>query len=491
MSRLLRRVASRLAFRFTAVVACGLACVITGLGLRIVVNEEQDLRTAVQNEMLLLTRSVEVAFENALRDRQLADVKAILTALEAIDPRTDLHVIGPKGQIVAQSHGALPLIEVPNDSKVHFRMRPGGEVAATHVELEGPVAGIDGLVLTRPLDDLRADLHRTRVQVAWTVLASILVVTLLLLFVSRRFVELPLARMVDAMRRFRVDRTLTLEGPFTTDEVGDALREFSALATELRAAKESLDREQDERARLELHLQQLDKLATVGQLSASLAHEVGSPLQVLEGRLKSLERSVLNDERAHRMLTIALEQTQRITRVVAQLLAFARPSPAVLREVDPRVATRSVVELLEGEARRRGVRIELDLERAQRRVTVDPDHIAQLVLNLVRNALHAAAEGTSIVVTLEPLSKVTGGLRLIVKDKGLGMSDETKSQIFEPFFTTRGESGGTGLGLVVVRSLAHRYNGEVTVSSEEGQGSTFVVDLPILNVSTPPDRIHA
>jgi signal transduction histidine kinase len=490
MGRILRRVSARIALRLTLVVACGLACAMSVIGIRILVTEEQDLRAAVTSEMLLLTRSVEVAFENALRDRQLADVQETLSALESIDPRIDLYVVGPRGAIVAQSEGAKPLVQIPSDGQVHFRRREGEELAATHVALQGPLPGIEGLVVARPLDDMEADLGHTRSQVILTLLVSILASTLLLLFVSRRFVELPLGRMVEAMRRFREDGTLSLRGPFAQDEVGTALQEFARLATELQDARARIEEEQVRRAALEGHLQKLDKLATVGQLSAGLAHEVGSPLQVLEGRLKSLERKIGGDESARRVLAIALEQTQRITRVVKQLLSFARPAPAAVRETDAAEATRSVLEFLELEARRRGVKIEAVLEAAPRSVMVDPDHIAQLVLNLVRNALEATPSEGRIQVRIEGSPNASEGFRILVEDSGRGMSEDTQSRIFEPFFTTRDASGGTGLGLAVVRSLAHRYGGQVSVRSELGRGSTFVVDLPTRHALAPAEDAH-
>jgi signal transduction histidine kinase len=299
------------------------------------------------------------------------------------------------------------------------------------------------------------------------------------LFVSRRFFERPLARMVSAMHQFQTNGTIEALGPFTDDEVGTALREFSNLANELHEARTRLDREQEERAALEGHLQRLDKLATVGQLSAGLAHEVGSPLQVLEGRLKSLDRRFKGDEEVQRVLGIALEQTQRITRVVTQLLSFARPAASAIRPTDPAHATRSVLEFLEIEARRRGVALEASLDRAPRAVMVDPDHVSQIVLNLVRNALEATAPGGRIKVSVEPSSQAAEGFRISVEDTGRGMSEETKGRIFEPFFTTRDTTGGTGLGLAVVRALAHRYGGEVSVTSEPERGALFVVDLPM------------
>jgi signal transduction histidine kinase len=490
MSRILRRLSARLALRLTAVVAGGLACVISVIGLRILVTEEQDLRAAVTNEMLLLTRSVEVAFENALRDRQLADVQETLTALEATVPRIDLYVVGPHEEIIAQSDGAKPLVQIPSDGEVHFRTRGDEPLAATHVALQGPIPSVEGLVVARPLDDMQEDLGHTRAQVILTGLASIIASTLLLLFVSRRFVERPLAQMVDAMRRFREDGSTSLQGPFAEDEVGRALEEFSRLATQLREARARIEAEQDQRAALEGHLQRLDKLATVGQLSAGLAHEVGSPLQVLEGRLKSLEKKLVADENAQRVLGIALEQTQRITRVVKQLLSFARPAAIVVREIDPAQATRSVLDFLDLEARRRGVKLEAALDAAPAKVMVDPDHIAQLVLNLVRNALEATPAEGRIRVRLERSPASSQGLRMIVEDNGRGMSEETQSKIFEPFFTTRDATGGTGLGLAVVRSLAHRYGGQVAVRSSLGHGATFTVDLPTVHAPASEEMVH-
>jgi signal transduction histidine kinase len=479
VGHILRLLERRLALRLTAVVACGLACVLSLIGARILVREERELRLAVTNEMLLLTRSVEVAFENALRDRQLADVRETLAALEAIDPRIDLYVIDPGGGIVAQSQGAKPLPEIPPDGEVHFRARGEERLAVTHVALQGPVPGVEGLLVARPLDDMEADLANTRMQVVFTGLVSLLATTFSLLFVSRFFFERPLARMVDAMREFQTEGTHSLREPFSSDEVGTALREFSNLARELHEARCRLDREQEERAALEEHLQKLDKLATVGQLSAGLAHEVGSPLQVLEGRLKSLERRLTGDADAMRVLAIALEQTGRITRVVTQLLSFARPAPAAARETDPAQPTRAVVDFLEVEARRRGVAVEVSFQQAPRRVMVDPDHISQIVLNLVRNALEATPAGGRIKVALEPSSGSSRGVRILVTDTGRGMSEETQRRIFEPFFTTRDASGGTGLGLAVVRSLAHRYGGDVSVVSGPARGAMFVVELPI------------
>jgi signal transduction histidine kinase len=445
-----------------------------------VVIEERDLRAAVVTEMLLLTRSVEVGFEHAIRDRQLEDVQETLSELEAIDPRIDIYVVGPAQRIVARSRGAGLPPNVPADGNVHFVGDEERGVAATRVTLQGPLPGIDGLVVARPLDDLAEDLNHTRLQVWLTVLASIGASALLLFFVSRTFVEQPLSAMVRAMRDFRRGQTVELRGPFRDDEVGHALREFASLVEELRSARVRIDREREARAVLELNLLKLDKLATVGQLSAGLAHEVGSPLQVLEGRLSSLRRDLAGQDKAQRVLGIALEQTQRITRVVSQLLTFARPAPSSVRSIAPAHSAQAVVDFLEFEAKRRGVRVITHFETAPREVLLDPDHVSQIVLNLLRNALEATPSGGSIELAIEAQTiEQVQHLAISVRDSGRGIALTQQEHIFEPFFTTREGRGGTGLGLAVVRALAARYGGTIAVISELGEGASFRVLIPI------------
>jgi signal transduction histidine kinase len=478
---MLRLLNTKIALRLTVTVGLGLAVVISLVGMRIVLNEDHDLREAVRAEMLLLSRSVEIAFENAIRDKQLADVEETLEALEAIDGRIDIYVLGTSGRVVAQSKGQAHPPEVPRDGLVHFANAHGHELAVTHTALQGAIEGIDALVVVRPLDDMREDLSDTRAQVLITVLCSIAASALILFFGSRRFVGQPLEAMVQAMRRFRHDMSVELHGPYAPDEVGTALREFTALAEELRDARGHIEREQQARAELERHLLRADKLAVVGQLSAGLAHEVGSPLQVLGGRLQALKRELGGDEKAQRLLGIAIEQTDRITRVVQQLLSFGRPAPAMVRLVDPKPYVRDVVELLGLEAKRHGQSIEADFERAPAAVMVDPDHLSQIVLNLVRNALEASTNdnGHVRVVLEQERSEAGDVLALCVEDNGYGLDEAQKAKMFEPFFTTRGDRGGTGLGLAVVRTLAERYGGKAHVRSSTGKGTRVTVEIPI------------
>jgi signal transduction histidine kinase len=348
-----------------------------------------------------------------------------------------------------------------------------------HVALVVPVSGYTGLIVTRPLETMVEDLAHTRLQVLATVLATIAASSVLVMVIFRRSVERPLARMTHAMRHFREAGQSELQEPFADDEMGEALREFAALASELREARQKLDREQEERAVLDQHLEQLDRLATVGQLSARVAHEIGSPLQVLEGRLSALQRELRGQPPAMRLVEIALEQTQRITRVVSQLLHVARPAAATSFECDPARAAVTIAEFLEFEAKRRGVKLSVDVTRAPARIAVEADHVSQVVLNLLRNALEATPRGGEVQLSVAgELDRGGDPLRIVVQDNGRGMNADERERAFEPFFTTRAESGGTGLGLAIVRSFARRYGGSVGVTSSPGAGARFEVIIP-------------
>jgi signal transduction histidine kinase len=242
----------------------------------------------------------------------------------------------------------------------------------------------------------------------------------------------------------------------------------------LAEARQRIDHETEARLRLERGLQGIDKMVTIGQLSAGLAHEIGSPLQVLSARGSALATRSADPE-TRRQAEILVEQTARITRIVDQLLSFGRRRPPVIAPRDLARPVRTVLELLDGEARRRGVALELAVDDGDHTIEADEDQLQQIVLNLVRNALAATPSGGRITVRIEAAPGLAQ-VRLIVRDTGPGIPPELQGRLFEPFFTTRASEGGTGLGLAVVRAIVTDHGGTITASSEHG--AEFIVSFP-------------
>lgn len=484
---MLRRLS--LSSRLTLALSASALLLLGGGGFWQVSAEESDLRRAVERELRLLGRSLQVAFENALRDRQPEDVEETLRELERIDPAVDIFVYERNGRLLAASTGAVepPGGDAPAPrSEVRFRT----ELERPVVELRLPLRIVAGqppatLVLTQPLRGMNADLAATRERVILSTGAFVLVVLLVTLAASRYWVSRPLGRMVERMRRVRAgDLSPPARGARPAgDEVGATLDEFDALVRDLAETRTRLEAQEERRRQLELALREVDKLATVGQLAAGLAHEVGSPLQILDGRIAGLAAKADDPAETRRLARILGEQTQRITRIVSRLtdLARRRVAPARWVEVAPPVGT--VVELLGGEARRRGVELTLEVPGPVPRVHGDPDSLQQVALNLLRNALEATPAGGRITVRIErgELERAGGGTapsaRIEVRDTGRGMDAEALERAFEAFFTTRAPEG-SGLGLAVVKGIVDDHGGRIRAESELGRGTRFVVDLP-------------
>lgn len=451
--------------------------------------EERDLRSAVERDLRFLGRALQVAFENALRDRQSEDVEETLRELERLDPEVDVFVYDAAGAQIAASTAAVdrPRWISRRPDRMELEFVPASDPRA--VELMVPLRitrdeRAATLVVVRPLDAMRADLEATRERVLISVAGFVLVVALLSMLLARHYVSTPLARMNAQMARVRAGDLSPAVHPARDDEVGRTLQEFGSLVRDLGEARSRLDAEAEARRRLEDALRELDKLATVGQLAAGLAHEIGSPLQILEGRIAALETKADDPSETRRIARILLEQTRRITRIVMRLTDVARRRTGRVAPLDVGPPVRAVVELLEGEARRRGVKLTIDESPRLPSIHSHGDSLQQLALNLLRNALEATERGGRVELRLAPASlegpegAPREAVRIEVVDTGRGMDEETRARALEPLFTTRASAGGTGLGLAVVKGIVDEHRGRIEIQSEVGRGTAVRVDLP-------------
>jgi signal transduction histidine kinase len=340
---------------------------------------------------------------------------------------------------------------------------------------------IGAIVVARVIDDLRADLARTRWRLIAVVVALVAVTLAAGVLLGTAYITRPLATVLDGISHVRAGDFRSAVPLAHRDEIGALVDEFNAMVAALADARQRIDHETEARLRLERGLQGIDKMVTIGQLSAGLAHEIGSPLQVLSARASALATRSADPE-TRRQAEILVEQTARITRIVDQLLSFGRRRPAVIAPRDLARPVRTVLELLDGEARRRGAALELAVDGGDHTIDADEDQLQQIVLNLVRNALAATPAGGRITVRIEAATE-PAGVRLIVRDTGPGIPAELQDRLFEPFFTTRASEGGTGLGLAVVRAIVTEHGGTITARSD--RGAEFVVHFPARRPEVP------
>jgi two-component system, NtrC family, sensor kinase len=270
------------------------------------------------------------------------------------------------------------------------------------------------------------------------------------------------------------------------DELGELSSEMNGMADRLEAGRKALAEETAERLRALNQLRHADRLATVGKLASGVAHELGTPLNVVLGRAKMIRtRADLPDD-ARRNAGIVEEQVERMSHIIRQLLDFARAGEAQHKQVDLSEVTRAVHTMLGPMAEKRGASLVLELPERPPAVSGDPAQLEQVLTNLVVNALQATTGPGQVTMRLAerrvvpPESRVAQEHALLeVEDQGAGMPEHVVTRVFEPFFTTKGVGEGTGLGLSVAYGMVRDHGGFMQVESEPGRGSRFSVFLPL------------
>ncbi|MBM4368044.1 MAG: HAMP domain-containing histidine kinase [Deltaproteobacteria bacterium] len=457
-------------------------------GTLLVREERRDLRASAERELTFLGTSLRVGVENAMRDRQPADVEEATLRLEGIDTEVDVFVYDLQGAPVVAPTGApagslresLTALVRAAERALETRVRYFPEASPTRLLLATPLLTDDGelvgaLAISRPLDDVNEDLLATAGSTAAAVGIFVLLAMGLGIWIGETRLARPLTRLAAAMRRVQGGDLRVPVPESGDDELVAVAREFNRMMEDLRAAQAEAAREAEARREATRSLEAADRLVTVGQLSAAVAHEIGSPLQVVLGRARSLAERPDEPERVRRAAEAMVREGERITRIVEQLLVLTRRRPARREPVDVRAIAAEVLGLLEVESRRR--RVTLVLAAGDPCVACcDPDQMRQLVLNLGRNALAAVAEGGRVDVTV---GRTEDAATLVVADDGEGIAPELRERVFDPLFTTRADRGGTGLGLAVVRGIVLEHGGSVHVESGLGEGARFTVVLPV------------
>lgn len=319
--------------------------------------------------------------------------------------------------------------------------------------------------------------ERIRVEPRWYLGAYALYGNLLIPLISehysgnpaqaeRAFGALAKVLMLDAqlaMEAYIVKREEELE--FLTAELAEQSRDLERSYLKQRHTL----RETAERARA------AEQLAAVGTLVAGLAHEIGTPMGVIQGHAEMLESSV-EDQRGRWRLQTIRDQIDRISQIIQTLLNMARPQPAQLTEVELRRVITTCLDFVQDRLSRRGIQASVELP-FEATLEGDPQKLQQVFLNLFLNAADAMPQGGTLRVEMRP-SESEPGVELEISDDGDGMSREVLDRIFEPFYSTKPAGGGSGLGLVVVNSIVDAHGGSIEVESQPGEGTRFRLRLP-------------
>lgn len=311
--------------------------------------------------------------------------------------------------------------------------------------------------------------------------ALVAIMAVLALALGAWFIGRPVQRLVEKARRVAVG---DFGGPLPLgrrDELGDLASEMNDMSEKLGQATERIDRETRARIAAIEQLRRADRLMTVGKLASGIAHELGTPLNVVMARAKMIETGEVEGAAVSENAHTIVGQSQKMADIIRQLLGFARARASEKAPRDLAEIARQVLGLLSPLAEKRGVRLSLESEAGPAIAEVDAGQMEQVVSNIVVNAIQAMPGGGRVVVTTGRAPPGDDGRQhafIAVKDDGVGIPPEVKEQLFLPFVTTKGVGEGTGLGLWVAHGIVLDHGGRIEVESEPGKGSTFTVLLP-------------
>ncbi len=297
-------------------------------------------------------------------------------------------------------------------------------------------------------------------------LISFILVTITLLIMFNTLVVSRLDRLSKAMKSFPETEPNQLLIPYGNDEIGTLGEHFSELCNRLVLYQTEIDKTRQQTLFNE-------KMASMGILSAGIAHEVNNPLGGMLNCVKSMRENPEDQEMRERYLPLLDKGLKRIEHTMRQLLNFGRQEPLQLRKINVESLLSECLELLSYKLK--GVQI-IQHNTIDHDCYVDAEALKQIFVNLGLNAIQAMPDGGTLSIG----SAINHQQLLFTfKDTGTGISDEVLSHIFDPFFTTKDVGVGTGLGLSVTYSLIGKMNGTVAVASEIGIGTTFTVTLPL------------
>lgn len=459
--------------------------------------ESKELLSVFESNYALLARSLEVASEHALRDGETADLVKLIGAMEALDDEFEVYIFSPELEVLFSTliAGEVDPVLVRTASRTfeqqeiqRFTLGVGREqdaVRTATLDIDDELEAV--LVLRKSMGVLVEDLARTRSH-AWEVALFLALASLLVSMAALQLrVRIPLRALRQRMGAIQDVNDRAALYRLSSSMMGNDMRSlaetFEALMERMNDARGELISLHRQRGELSTRLAERDGRARMAQFASELAHEIGSPLQIIVGRAVQLESRADRPEDVLRNATIVLEACERIQRSVEASLraAYQQPDDEAIVPIGERVA--QLAALVAPADQGVEVVVSPDLLMAEFRVHIDADAFDQILRNLLTNAVEACAQtGGRVFISQESDEQSRW---LVIRDEGGGIPDSLHAAVWKPWVTTRESGTGHGFGLPIVDRLCRDFGLSLRFESTLGEGTVVRVGIPLERLVSP------
>ncbi len=462
--------------------------------------ERTHLTEGTRQSAQLLLNTIEKSIFHSMRLGNSAEVQAILEMVGGSEGLDGVRIFSPTGLVLKSDRpeeiGELVnkqsfnlyvqqqtegFFEQPDGTQVMSLIRPiiADERCFRCHGNDREVVGI--LNLNFSLEQMHEQLRETSATFLYSTLFILLVLAPIISLVMIRLLRQPLQKITDQMGRVEAgDLSVQLEVR-SDDEVGQLMKGFNSMVGNLDQAQKELK---------QYHYRQMeraDRLASIGEMAAGLAHEIKNPLAGIRGAIDVLADDFRRDDPRREVMRQVQEQISRLNKTVNDLLYFGKPGQPEFAYADINSLLKQTLLFVAQHPEGKNINRVEEFTRDLPPVWIDQKQLQQVLLNILINALQAMPDGGVLTVSTDQVMREEQEwVRIEICDTGVGISGEEMEKIFTPFYTTKLQ--GTGLGLPICRQLMEGNGGALRVDSQLGQGSCFTLELPVVVRDTMPPR---
>ncbi len=490
--RIITSLKSKIIISVSAILA-----VTIGLGTWINIGYQRThMEDALEDNVLIISNTIERSLANAMLDGKSRDVQHILEAVGGYHNIEEVKIFSPNGVILKSSHPWKIGRDIDATTRKWFladrfkqpiKRRSEGIFSVLFpikndqrcYRCHGTLVKVNGILavdvsMAQTQEKVR-ELSKTMFFWAFGVTA---VLAISLSWFLTRLVTNPIQDLMVTMER--AERGLEARVNVTsTDDLGRLGDAFNSLLSKLESARRRVERYHYEQ------MKRADRLASIGEMAAGIAHEIKNPLAGIAGVIQVLKKDIAGGDPKRAVLEEVLSQVERMDKAVRNLLSFARPPEPKMTMVDVNELINRLLDFLAPQFAKNSIAVERKLTAGLPWLTLDPDLVQQALINISLNAIQAMPEGGKFsVVTgvVKPDGEGRGSVDISLSDTGKGIQPENLSRIFSPFYTTRQQ--GTGLGLSITQRIIEQHGGEINVASVPGRGTSFAISLPFPGETT-------